>query len=99
MILDVKGFSVNNLSVKVNENNNLVIEGVKEIKTESMFSRKSFKHQFNISKCDLNQVSSALSSDGVLTIVAPKKVTILFRIYLKVCLWIIIDRAKSLNNY
>ena len=70
----MKGFPQKDLSVKIIEDNILAIEGNTEIKTDSSFSRKSFKHQFNISNSNMEQVSSALSSDGVLTIVAPKKV-------------------------
>ena len=75
MVLDVKGFPEKDLSVKVTEDNTLVIKGSTVKKTNSTISKKSFKHQFNISSSDLDQVTSALSSDGILTVIAPKKVS------------------------
>ena len=74
IVLDVDGFSSENLSLKIDEERNLIVQGKVEIKTENSMFMKSFKKSFNISNCNIEEVKSTLSSDGILTIIAPKLV-------------------------
>ncbi|XP_018007157.1 protein lethal(2)essential for life [Hyalella azteca] len=74
-VMDVKDFNPNDLQVKVVEDR-VIVEGKYEKKSEdgSCVSSKSFYKEFTMPKsANLDQVSTALSKDGVLTVRAPKK--------------------------
>lgn len=72
--LDVQQFSPNEITVKVAGDNQIVVEGKHEEKPdEHGFISRHFVRKYFLPKGhDINQVSSNLSSDGVLTITAPK---------------------------
>ena len=53
--------------------NEIVIEGEKEEKKNNSVSKRKFRKQFTLpGSVNLNATTSALSSDGVLSIVVPK---------------------------
>lgn len=72
--LDVQQFSPNEITVKVAGENQIVVEGKHEEKPdEHGFISRHFVRKYFLPKGhDINQVASNLSSDGVLTITAPK---------------------------
>lgn len=70
--LDVKNFAPNEISVKTVDNS-IIIEGKhEERKDEHGFISRQFTRRYDLPKnCNVKDVASALSSDGVLTIKAP----------------------------
>jgi len=75
MVVDVKDYKSDEIKVLVTEEDVIVIEGTIERKVGNSTSSKSFKRQFNLPPCvDFTRVTSALSKDGILKIVAPFKV-------------------------
>ncbi|XP_071444570.1 protein lethal(2)essential for life-like [Hetaerina americana] len=74
VILDVQQFSPNELSVKT-VGNTIVVEGKhEEREDEHGFVSRHFVRRYGLpSDVEAKEVSSSLSSDGVLTITAPKK--------------------------
>ncbi|KAK7081772.1 hypothetical protein SK128_006751 [Halocaridina rubra] len=74
VVMDVKDYMQQDLKLKVVDDNELVIEGSVENKNGGSVSKKSFHRSFvfpGLVKTD--SVSSAISSDGVLTVTVPKK--------------------------
>ena len=51
------------------------VEASHKIETENSFTNKSFEQIFNISNCDMTDITSTLSNDGILTITAQKNVS------------------------
>lgn len=76
MILDVQQFSPNEVTVKTVDRT-VVVEGKHSEKAdEHGFISRHFVRKYLLPEdIDLEQVASTLSSDGVLTISAPKKVS------------------------
>lgn len=72
--LDVQQFAPNEISVKAAGENTIVVEGKHEEKPdEHGFISRHFVRKYLLPKGhDIGRVSSSLSSDGVLTIIAPK---------------------------
>lgn len=72
--LDVQQFAPNEITVKAAGENTIVIEGKHEEKPdEHGFISRHFVRKYILPKGhDINQVSSSLSSDGVLTVTAPR---------------------------
>lgn len=72
--LDVQQFKPEEITVKITGNNTITIEGKHEEKQdEHGFISRQFVRRYVLPKdCDINKVESKLSSDGVLTITAPK---------------------------
>lgn len=72
--LDVQHFNPEEISVKV-VGNNVVVEGKHEEKEDDhgWVSRQFLRKYMIPSQCDVDQVRSNLSSDGILTITAPRK--------------------------
>ncbi|XP_034938258.1 protein lethal(2)essential for life-like [Chelonus insularis] len=72
--LDVQQFAPEEINVKVVDRS-VVIEGKHEEKQdEHGFISRQFTRRYLIpEQCDIDQVSSKLSSDGVLTIIVPRK--------------------------
>ncbi|XP_047470894.1 protein lethal(2)essential for life-like isoform X2 [Penaeus chinensis] len=74
-VMDVKDFNPSDLQVKVVDDR-VVVEGKYEKKSEdgSSMSSKSFYKEFTMPpSADIDQVATALSKDGVLTVKAPKR--------------------------
>ncbi|XP_047474968.1 protein lethal(2)essential for life-like [Penaeus chinensis] len=72
VVLDVHDFKSGDVKVRV-EDNEVVVEGRVEKEEDEFKSMKSFCRRFNVpGKVDMEGVTSAMSSDGVLTITAPK---------------------------
>ncbi|KAK7081771.1 hypothetical protein SK128_006750 [Halocaridina rubra] len=74
VVMDVKDFMQQEVKVKVVDDNELVIEGSVEKKNGGSVSKKSFNRSYvfpGLVKTD--SVSSAMSSDGILTVTVPKK--------------------------
>lgn len=73
--LDVQQFKPEELTVKVNDDNTVTIEGKHEEKPdEHGFISRHFVRKYILPEdCDVQKVQSSLSSDGVLSIFAPKK--------------------------
>ncbi|XP_037777740.1 protein lethal(2)essential for life-like [Penaeus monodon] len=72
VVLDVHDFKNGDVKVRVEENQ-VVVEGRVEKEEDDFKSTKSFCRRFNFpGKVNMEAVSSAVSSDGVLTITAPK---------------------------
>lgn len=71
--LDVQQFKPDEIAVKVTGENEITIEGKHEEKQdEHGFISRHFIRKYVLPKnCDINQLQSKLSSDGVLTITAP----------------------------
>lgn len=74
VVLDVQQFSPEEINVKVVDRF-VVVEGKHEEKQdEHGWISRQFTRKYMIpEQCDIDQVSSKLSSDGVLTICAPRK--------------------------
>ncbi|XP_034938248.1 protein lethal(2)essential for life-like [Chelonus insularis] len=72
--LDVQQFAPEEINVKVS-GRHVIVEGKHEEKQdEHGFISRQFVRRYMIpEQCDIDQVESHLSSDGVLTIMAPKK--------------------------
>ncbi|KAG8336242.1 protein lethal(2)essential for life-like [Homalodisca vitripennis] len=75
VILDVQQFAPNEITVKTIENT-VVVEGKHEEKQdEHGFISRHFIRRYMLPRdVEVNNITSSLSSDGVLTITAPKKV-------------------------
>lgn len=72
--MDVRDFMHNDVKVKVVDENELVVEGNVEKRDGGSVSKKNFRRSFIFpGLVKLEAVSSAMSSDGVLTINVPKK--------------------------
>lgn len=74
-VMDVKDFSPNDLQVRVVDDR-VVVEGKYFKKSEdgSSMSSKSFYKEFTLpASANIDQVATALSKDGVLTVKAPKR--------------------------
>lgn len=74
VILDVQQFTPNEISVKTS-NNSIVVEGKHEEKQDEhgYISRHFVRRYILPSDHDISDVVSSLSSDGILTVTAPKK--------------------------
>lgn len=74
MNLDVQHFAPNEITVRTKGDNTIEIEGNHEEKQdEHGYISRRFVRKYILPKGhDINQVQSNLSSDGVLTITAPK---------------------------
>ncbi|XP_042889718.1 protein lethal(2)essential for life-like [Penaeus japonicus] len=73
VVLDVHDFKSGDVKVRVEDNKQVVVEGQVEKEEGDFKSMKSFYRRFNFpGKVNLEAVTSAMSSDGVLTITAPK---------------------------
>ncbi|KAJ8679693.1 hypothetical protein QAD02_015480 [Eretmocerus hayati] len=72
--LDVQQFSPEEINVKVVDNH-LIVEGKHEEKEDEhgWISRQFVRKYLVPNQCDIDQVESRLSSDGVLTLIVPKK--------------------------
>ncbi|XP_063587094.1 protein lethal(2)essential for life-like [Penaeus indicus] len=72
VVLDVHDFKSGDMKVRA-EDNQVVVEGRVEKEEGDFKSMKSFCRRFNFpGKVNMEAVTSAMSSDGVLTITAPK---------------------------
>lgn len=71
--LDVQQFSPDEITVKVNAENELIVEAKHEEKQDQHgFISRHFIRKYKLPKnCDTTQLKSKLSSDGVLTLTAP----------------------------
>jgi len=77
VVMDVHDFMTGDIKVKVVDNKEVVVEGRVEKQDGGFRSTKSFCRRFNFpGKVDMEAVTSAMSSDGVLTITAPKSVKV-----------------------
>ncbi|XP_076061879.1 uncharacterized protein LOC143037480 isoform X1 [Oratosquilla oratoria] len=73
VVMDVRDFVKEDLQVKV-DGQKLMVEGRAEKKEANSSSSRSFHRNFTLpTTVDIEAVTSALSSDGVLTITAPKR--------------------------
>ncbi|XP_063613732.1 uncharacterized protein LOC134786966 [Penaeus indicus] len=73
VVLDVHDFMKEDVKVKVVDNKEVMVEGRAEKNDGTLRSSKSFCRRFTFpGAVDMNAVTSAMSSDGVLTITAPK---------------------------
>lgn len=74
MNVDVQQFAPNEITVKTSGDNSIIVEGKHEEKPdEHGFISRHFVRRYVLPEGhDINQVVSNLSSDGVLTITAPK---------------------------
>nr|UTS59878.1 heat shock protein 20 [Monochamus alternatus] len=72
--IDVQQFKPEEIAVKITGDNTITIEGKHEEKQDEhgYISRHFVRRYVLPQNCDINQVQSKLSSDGVLTITAPK---------------------------
>ncbi|XP_047474080.1 uncharacterized protein LOC125028649 [Penaeus chinensis] len=74
VVLDVRDFMNEDVKVKVVDNKEVVVEGRTEKSDGTLRSSKSFCRRFTFpGAVDMSAVTSAMSSDGVLTITAPKR--------------------------
>lgn len=74
VILDVQQFSPNEITVKTS-NNSIIVEGKHEEKQDEhgYISRHFVRRYLLPSDHDVSDIVSSLSSDGILTVTAPKK--------------------------
>ncbi|XP_015178479.1 PREDICTED: protein lethal(2)essential for life-like [Polistes dominula] len=74
VVLDVKQFKPDEINVKVTDKYVVVEAKHEEQKDEHGWISRQFTRKYMIpEQCDIDQVSSSLSSDGVLSITAPRK--------------------------
>ncbi|XP_060520886.1 alpha-crystallin B chain-like [Cylas formicarius] len=73
--VDVQQFKPEELSVKVTDDNSITVEGKhEERQDEHGYISRHFVRKYKLPEdCDIKQLRSRLSSDGVLSITAPKK--------------------------
>ena len=72
--VDVRGFDPEDLQVQVNQDGTLTLMAKHEEKGEGRSIVKQFSRSFTFpTSCKLEEVSSALSKEGILKITAPKK--------------------------
>lgn len=76
-MMDVHDFVSGELKVKVVGEREVMVEGRLETNTADLaMSSNSFRRKFSLPQdTDMEAISSAMSSDGVLTIFAPRKVS------------------------
>ncbi|CAL4068413.1 unnamed protein product [Meganyctiphanes norvegica] len=73
IVLDMSKFKPDDITIKILDNNDLMVE-VKEKKKDGTIITKGFRRQCVLpDNLDLDKLSSAISSDGILTITAPLK--------------------------
>lgn len=73
IVLDMSKFKPDDITIKILDNNDLMVE-VKEKKKDGTVVTKGFRRQCVLpDNLDLDKLSSAISSDGILTITAPLK--------------------------
>nr|UTS59886.1 heat shock protein 20 [Monochamus alternatus] len=74
--IDVQQFKPDEITVKITGDRTVTVEGKHEEKQDEhgYISRHFIRKYVLPPNCDVNQVQSNLSSDGVLTIVAPKAI-------------------------
>ncbi|CAL4087182.1 unnamed protein product [Meganyctiphanes norvegica] len=73
LVLDVSGFNQEDIMVKVVDENIIQVTGHIEKKNGNAFSTQSFQRQFTLpGTVNMTLVTSAMSSDGILTIIVPK---------------------------
>lgn len=79
-MLDVHDFMSGDVNVKVLDEEELLVEGrVEKKEGSSSVSTHSFRRYFSLPKqTDMTAISSVMSADGILTITAPKIVSITF---------------------
>ncbi|XP_043259346.1 protein lethal(2)essential for life-like [Colletes gigas] len=74
VVLDVQQFEPDEIDVKVVDNLVVVTANHEEKRDEHGWISRKFVRKYTIpEQCDIDQVASKLSSDGVLTIIAPRK--------------------------
>ncbi|KAJ8920349.1 hypothetical protein NQ315_012011 [Exocentrus adspersus] len=73
--LDVQQFKPEEITVKVTDNNTITVEGKhEEQKDDHGWISRHFVRKYVLpDNCDINKVQSKMSSDGVLSVIAPKK--------------------------
>ncbi|KAF7268271.1 hypothetical protein GWI33_018543 [Rhynchophorus ferrugineus] len=73
--VDVKEFKPEELTVKLTEKNTVTVEGKHcEKKDDNSSEFRHFIRKYVVPKdCDIDQVTSKLSSNGILSITVPKK--------------------------
>ncbi|XP_071527100.1 uncharacterized protein [Panulirus ornatus] len=77
VVMDVKDFLSGDVKVKVVDEDELVVEGSVEQRQEGSVSKKSFRRRFSFpGLVRPDDVTSTMSSDGILTIIVPKKETV-----------------------
>ncbi|KAG5900729.1 hypothetical protein JTB14_038247 [Gonioctena quinquepunctata] len=71
--LDVQQFKPEEITVKLTDDNTVMVEGKhEELQDDHGFISRHFVRKYVLPKtCDASQLQSKLSSDGVLTIIAP----------------------------
>ncbi|CAL4119827.1 unnamed protein product, partial [Meganyctiphanes norvegica] len=75
MLLDVRDFMGGELKVTIVGDNELLVEGKVERKNQGTLQTRTFRQRFLLPNgVHIQESSSALSSDGVLTIITPKVV-------------------------
>ncbi|CAL4250836.1 unnamed protein product, partial [Meganyctiphanes norvegica] len=73
MVLDVREFQGGDLKVNVVGDHELLVEGNSEKKEGGVAQMRTFRQRFLLPRgVDIQESSSALSSDGILTIITPK---------------------------
>ncbi|XP_064079467.1 LOW QUALITY PROTEIN: uncharacterized protein LOC135196549 [Macrobrachium nipponense] len=74
IVIDVQDFTVGGeINVKTVDETKVVIEGQVQRTEGNSTSSKSFKKTFIFSDADMENITSVMSSDGVLTVTVPKK--------------------------
>ena len=75
--MDVRDFKESDVTVKMVDENELIIEGSVEKRQDNSVSKKSFHRRFTFpGLVSAETVTSSMSSDGVLTVTVPKKVSV-----------------------
>ncbi|XP_045113788.1 uncharacterized protein LOC123506027 [Portunus trituberculatus] len=76
VVIDVKDFTAGDLKVKVIDEDQVVVEGSVEQQNGESLSKKTFRRSFNFpGLVKAADITSTMSSDGILTITVPKKET------------------------
>jgi len=75
MIIDVTGYKLDDLNILINEDDVIIVQGKIEKKVGNSTSSKSFERRFMLPAdvTDFDRLSSALSKDGILKLICPKK--------------------------
>ena len=81
--MEVPGVAASDLAIEVENNNLLHVRGIRTIRESGSISKTEFDQSFHLEDIDIERISVSLSN-GILTVLAPKKDPVVKRIPLKI---------------
>ena len=81
--MEVPGVAASDLAIEVENNNLLHVRGARTIRESGSISKTEFHQSFHLEDIDIERITVSLSN-GILTVLAPKKDPVVKRIALKI---------------